>query len=348
MRSPEAIPNPENASPEELTVAMEAAPNKRGYIRLAALRALLLGTPRPAVCRLFHRTDRMVRLWIEMFNRGGIDALITKPRTGRPRRIALETLGDLLVPVLKDPASAGERHWTGVKLHGWLKSGIGVEISYRSVIRAMHALDFHRRFPRPWPLPPEERAEAIDAAREDFQRQLDQWAADPSVRLWFGDESGFEGDPRPRQRWVQPGSKPTVARRGWHIRANVIGAVRPDDGALFTVVVNGVDTNVFQAFLDEMAAACPPEPGVRQILVLDNASWHKAKSLNWYHFEPHYLPPYSPQLNPIERLWLRLKADWFTDFTARTTAQLEEHLCNALCNLMEDPVKVASNTAFRK
>ncbi|MDB6135354.1 MAG: hypothetical protein JWM59_3597 [Verrucomicrobiales bacterium] len=34
-----------------------------------------------------------------MFNRSGIDGLTTKPRTARPRRIALETLGDLFVPV---------------------------------------------------------------------------------------------------------------------------------------------------------------------------------------------------------------------------------------------------------
>ena len=47
VRLPEATPNPENATPDELVVAMEAAPNKRSYIRLAAVRALLLGTPRP-------------------------------------------------------------------------------------------------------------------------------------------------------------------------------------------------------------------------------------------------------------------------------------------------------------
>ncbi|MBK8094461.1 MAG: transposase [Verrucomicrobiaceae bacterium] len=38
---------------------------------------------------------------------------------------------------------------------------------------------------------------------------------------------------------------------------------------------------------------------------------NKTKSLNWHHFEPEYLPPRSPDLNAIERLWLRMKADWF-------------------------------------
>lgn len=43
MRAPELIPNPENATPEDLRVAMEAAPNKRSYIRLNAIRSLFLG-----------------------------------------------------------------------------------------------------------------------------------------------------------------------------------------------------------------------------------------------------------------------------------------------------------------
>ena len=348
LRQLEVIPNPENASPKDMEVAMEAAPNKRSYIRLGALRALMLGTSRVDVCKLYCRTDRMLRLWIVMFNTGGIDALISRPKPGRPRKVSLQRLGDLLVPVLKDPALAGERHWTGVKIHGWLKTQISEDLSYRSVIRSLHALDFHRRIPRPWPMPPEERAAEHEQKRAAFKQQLTAWAADPAVRLWFCDESGFEGDPRPRHRWVQPGSRPTVPYRGKHLRANVIGAVSPEDGALFTVVVSGVDTDVFQAFLDELAATHPARTGERQILVQDNASWHKSRGLHWHHFEPQFLPPYSPDFNPIERLWLRIKCDWFSDYIAKTGAELGDHLCAAFCAFMDDPVKVASNTAFRK
>ena len=62
MRTAPVHPNAENATPEELRVAMEAAPNKRSYIRLAALRSLLLGIARATVCQQFCRTDRMIRL----------------------------------------------------------------------------------------------------------------------------------------------------------------------------------------------------------------------------------------------------------------------------------------------
>ena len=101
MRSGELQANSENATPEELRVAMEAAPNKRSYIRLNAIRSLLLGVSRATLCQQFCRTDRMVRLWIELFNRGGIDALITRPKPGRPRKVKLSRVRDLLVPVLE-------------------------------------------------------------------------------------------------------------------------------------------------------------------------------------------------------------------------------------------------------
>src|SRR5688572_10303976 len=109
---------------------MDAAPNKRSYIRLNAIRSVLLGLPRATICQQFCRTDRMVRLWIEMFNRGGIDALITRPKPGRSAQSKLERVRDLLVPVLENTAHAGQVHWTGVKLHGYIKEQLPIELGY--------------------------------------------------------------------------------------------------------------------------------------------------------------------------------------------------------------------------
>ena len=249
---------------------------------------------------------------------------------------------DLLVPVLENPAQAGQVHWTGVKLHGYLKEQLQIELGYRTAIRWLHELDYHLRVPRPWP----ERQN--EQARKAFKEWFAQMLADPHVQLWFADECGVEGDPRPRQRWSQPGKPRTVPYLGDHIRLNVMGAVCPGEGRLFSLVVDGVDTEVFQFYLDQMAAAVPPEPGKRQLLVMDNASWHKAARLNWHHFEPVYLPAYSPDFNPIERLWLRLKADWFWDFIARTEQELSDRLCLALRSFMNDPPKTSSICAIRK
>lgn len=321
---------------------MDAAPNRRSYVRLCALRALLLGQPRASVCLMFNRTDRMMRLWIELFNRGGIDALITRPKPGRPRKVKLERVRDLLVPVLENPEQAGQVHWTGVKVHGYLKEQLAIELGYRTTIRWLHELDFHLRVPQPWP----ERQN--EQERQEFLEQLRTLAADPHMELWFGDECGVEGDPRPRRRWVQPGKRRTVPYLGDHIRQNVIGAVAPQSGGLFSLVVDGVDTDVFQFFLDEMAKAVPKKEGTRQVLILDNASWHKAARVNWHHFEPKFLPGYSPDFNPIERLWLRLKADWFWDFIARSPDELTDRLCTALKSFIDQPAKTAAICSIRK
>lgn len=321
---------------------MDAAPNKRSYIRLAAIRALLMGIARPVVCQMFFRSDRMVRLWITQFNRAGIDGLITKARPGRPRKVAWKRVEDLLLPVLADPAKAGQVHWTGVKLHGYLQEQLSVELGYRTVIRWLHQLNFHLRVPRPWP----ERQN--EQERQAFLEQIKTLCADSKVELWFADECGVEGDPRPRRRWVQPGQPRTVPYLGDHIRQNVIGAVCPQSGELFSLIVDGVDTDVFQFFLDEMAKAIPKSEGKRPILIVDNASWHRAARVNWHHFEPMFLPAYSPDFNPIERLWLRLKADWFWDFIARTDEELTDRLCDALKSFITDASKTASICSFRK
>jgi transposase len=335
-------PNGENASEGELLLAMEVAPSKRSYVRLAVIRALLKGYSRAQVSELFARSERMVRLWIVLFNRGGIDALASKPRSGRPRKIKLERLENLLVPVLEDPAKAGEQHWTGVKIHGWLKEQLAVEIAYRTTIRYLHEMDYNLRVPQRWP----ERQD--EAARAAFLEELHTLRQQPGVELWYGDECGVEGDPRPRRRWSARGSRPRVPYQGEHIRANVIGAVCPATGQSFAMIFNGVDTDVFQCYLDHLAESIPPDPKKRRVLILDNASWHKAVRLHWHHFECRFLPAYSPDFNPIERLWLRLKADYFSDFIARTPDELTDHLCIALNAFMDDPKTVASQCATRK
>jgi len=337
----EIEPNAENATLEELKVAMEAAPTRRGFIRLSVIRALLLGLERSMACAMFCRSDRVVRLWIGLYNEGGIDALATKPHSGRPRKVRLQRARDLLVPVLENPKEAGQLHWSGVKLHGWLKEQLGTEIGYTTTLRYLHELGYNLRVPRPWPDRQDEEERAA------FLKRYRCWQEDQGVEVWFGDECGIEGDPRPRRRWTQRGSRPKVTYCGDHVRANVIGAVCPASGENFAMIFDGVDTDVFQAYLDHLAETVPPDPSKRRILILDNASWHKSKRLNFHHFERQFLPGYSPDFNPIERLWLRLKADYFADFYTDQPDVLIERLCHALNAFMDDPPKVASQCAFR-
>ncbi|MGC8602982.1 MAG: transposase [Desulfomonilaceae bacterium] len=121
---------------------------------------------------------------------------------------------------------------------------------------------------------------------------------------------------------------------GAHIRMNVTGVVLPRTGEFYAREFSHSDTEIFQTFLNNANNDISFERH-RNLLILDNASWHKSKSLDWGRFEPIFLPLYSPDLNPMERLWLIMKAEWFSGFYAKTKDQLIDRLSPALISLID-------------
>ncbi len=150
-------------------------------------------------------------------------------------------------------------------------------------------------------------------ARQHFAKKRSE------VELWFADETGIEGDPRPRRRWARKGSRPQVGYYGKHLRANIVGAVCPPTGELEALVVSHNDREAFQAFLDYLAQQTSHQKEKSIIVVLDNATWHQ--------LQPLYLPLYSSDLNPIEDLWKYIKEQSFTDWVAKTEDALYERIC---------------------
>ena len=323
MATQPLLPNPENCTLEELVTAANAAPNVKAHIRLMAIVMVFKGLEPAAVADIYSITQRSMYNWIRRFNERGIDGLLDRPRSGRPRKIDPERDAEL-VELIEHPEKAGVVHWTGKKFHGYLREKLDLEIGYRTTIRWIHEKDFRLKVPQPWPDRQDEEA------RQAFVERLQQWLQDEEVELWFGDETGIEGDPRPRRRWIKKGEKGRVTKNGDHIRMNVMGIVCPRQGEFFALEFSHSDLECFQAFLDE-ANELIEFDRPRNLLILDNASWHKCKAIEWGRFEPIYLPAYSPDLNPIERLWGLLKAEWFTDFIAKSRDELVERLDESLC-----------------
>lgn len=163
-------------------------------------------------------------------------------------------------------------------------------------------------------------------------------AHDPDI--WFGDETSFWGDPAPYLIWAKRGSKPTVPYHGQHYRVSVVGAVRPRDGEFVSLLISTGNSQLFQVFLDELNRQINPVK--RNILILDNASFHKVKHLNWGKLEPWFLPPYSPELNPIEELWLFIKTTDFHHWMARSQEHLEDKVAHVLHRCMDQPQRIRS------
>jgi putative transposase len=316
------IPNQENCTLEELETAAKAASIQRTNLRLMAIKALTMGIPHEQVAVLFGVNEDSVSRWVRRFNERGIDGITEGPRSGRPPKIRGNRTQEFRELILH-PEQVKETHWTGRKFHGYLTTHCQLEAGYSTLMRWLHDEGFRLKVPRPWPDGQDEEK------RKAFIELIRQWLRDQGIDLWFLDECGIEGDPRPKRRFATKGDKIVQPYSGAHLRMNVTGLVLPRTGEFYALEFSHSDTEIFQIFLDHANQDISFERP-RNLLILDNASWHKSKSLDWGKFEPVFLPPYSPDLNPIERLWLIMKALWFAGFYTKNKDQLIDRLTQAL------------------
>jgi transposase len=327
--------NVENATLEEVQTAKVCAPTQEGFVRFQAIELLYRGYSEEQVAEISNRAEKTVELWKRLFNSRGIDGLAIRSGRGRARCIPLKQFESEIIPILLDPARAGEAHWTGEKFHGYLRDHKQISIGYSTLLRYFDEHNIKLLFPRRWP----ERQN--EEKRSAFIKQLKEFNAQSDVELWFSDETGIEGDPRPRRTWVKKGSRPRVPYLGDHLRENIVGAVQPQTGGLFSLIVPHSDRDVFQVFLDEFAKHTASSTK-KVHLILDNASWHKGKTIKWHHITPVYLPAYSPDFNPIEVVWRCIKENFFTNWFAKTPQQLHDRICEALRAMIGQPEKIKS------
>ena len=125
------------------------------------------------------------------------------------------------------------------------------------------------------------------------------------------------------------------------------GAVEPLTGASFFLELPLLNTQGFQLFLEHFAAI---DPMSFHLLLLDNGTFHKTSTLR---LPPNvglvFLPPYAPELNPIERLWRDLK-DWLAAYAPATldalsgllSTRLPQYSPAALCSLTGFPSLLAA------
>jgi DDE superfamily endonuclease len=105
--------------------------------------------------------------------------------------------------------------------------------------------------------------------------------------------------------WLRGQRPPGLADKRFSF-AYVFAAVEPATGQSACLVLPEVSTTAMQVFLDSFSATLAPD--VQAALVVDGAGWHTSLALR----VPDNvtlipLPPYAPELNPVERVWLYLR-----------------------------------------
>jgi transposase len=166
-------------------------------------------------------------------------------------------------------------------------------------------------------------------------------APDEPIKVFAQDESRVGLLPIVRRRITACGVQPIATVAHTFDNFYLYGAVEPTTGESFFLELPWLNASVFQLWVDHFADAFPQS---FNLLVLDNSACHTAKAIRWpSHVAPVFLPPYSPELNPIERLWRDLK-----DKLAGSTAMTIDELSEAVCTLIRSyaPATLQSLTSF--
>ena len=152
-----------------------------------------------------------------------------------------------------------------------------------------------------------------------------------SVRLMFQDEAGFGRINRPRYCWCKKGFRPCVPCH--HIREYryAYGAVEPLTGESFFLVMPYCNTECMNVFLRELSRKYPDD---YLLVVTDGAAWHTAKRLQIpENVKLLYLPPATPEMNPIEQIWAWLRLHGFRNEVFQTLDNVVDRLCEIICSL---------------
>ena len=133
-------------------------------------------------------------------------------------------------------------------------------------------------------------------------------ARDRPLEIWFQDEARVGQQGTITRVWARRGTRPRAKRDTRYQWSYIFGAVCPGRGVAAGLVLPFANTEAMNAHLAEIARTVAP--GAHAVLVLDGAGWHGAKALTVPdNISLLHLPPYSPELNPVENVWAYLRAN---------------------------------------
>jgi transposase len=162
------------------------------------------------------------------------------------------------------------------------------------------------------------------------------------ITLFFQDEARFGQKGRACRRWWLRGRRPTGPVDQRYTFAYAFAAVEPATGRDFCLVLPAVSTAAMNEFLQRFSATLAQDE--HAVMVLDGAGWHTSHDLV---VPPNLsllrLPPYSPELNPVERIWLYLRERHLSHRLHEGYRAILDAVCEAWCRLTPERLRSLCN-----
>jgi transposase len=161
------------------------------------------------------------------------------------------------------------------------------------------------------------------------------------VEIWFQDESrvGQQGDLS--YIWAKKGSRPQINRDMRFDYAYIFGAICPARGEGEALVLPRCNSEGMNKHLEIISKAVKLD--AHAVLIIDGAGWHRSKELKIPdNITLMHLPPYSPELMPVENIWQYLKANYLNNRVFRDYNDILNACCEAWMCLIQKPELIKS------
>ncbi len=162
------------------------------------------------------------------------------------------------------------------------------------------------------------------------------------IEIWFQDEARVGQKGGHAYIWAKIGSRPAMVRDNRHDSAYLFGAICPARGVGAAIVMPTVNTEAMNEHLAEVGAQVAS--GAHALLVLDGAGWHRAgeKLIVPSNITLLPLPPYAPELNPMENVWKYLRENTLCSLEWDTYDAIVQACQAAWQFLVGDPPRIRS------
>jgi transposase len=334
---------------EELQQLAKALIQKRIWLRYQAIVLALQGHSAPEIARALGCSRRAVQTWVAHYNQGGVAALQERPHTGRPPRLTgPERLR------FQARLEAGPKPEDGVctfrcqDLRRILQEEFGVTLRRQAVYDLLHRLGYSSLMPRP------QHEQANPEVQEFFKEivveQIDAIAEqhpDQEIHIYHQDEARFGQKGTLTRVWARKGSRPRAVRQTGFTSLYVLAAVCAATGAVSALIMPELNTAVVNLFLEQFSRELPA--GVHAVLIWDGAGFHTGADLVVpSNVSLIQLPPYSPELNPVENLWHYLRAHYWSNRPYRDYQELEEEASRSMCAVCQntETIKTVCNAPY--
>jgi transposase len=316
-------------------------------LRRTAVRLVSEGRSKTEVGELLGVARETVGRWVKAHGHGGDRALDARRRGRRPGHTRLTDVQQLQIAKLvagrnPDQLKLPGFLWTRALVAELISRELSIVVSAETVGRYLRAWGFSPQ--KPMRRAYEQSDEAVRRWLEETYPAIEKAARRQRAEILWVDESGLRSDHSAGRTWAPVGQTPVTKGTGKRFRANMIAAISNTGTLRFRVFDEKFTGPLFLDFLKRLVTDAK---GRKIMLILDGHPAHRARivrdwtTANDELIELHFLPGYSPELNPAECLNQDVKTNALGKRRPLNVTQLKADVRSFLRSCQRRPAKIA-------